>query len=90
MVGGAMGILLQVLALGPVVGRLAGARIRLLTAKADADDLDRVLQWVESGEIEITIDRRFRLEDTAEAVRAVGAGQTLGKVLVSPGDRTAK
>lgn len=90
MVGGTMGTLLQVLTLGPLAGRLVGARIRLLTAKADADDLDRVLQWVERGEIEITIDRRFRLEDTAEAVRVVGAGQTLGKVLVSPGDRTAK
>lgn len=84
LVGGTMGTLMQVLILGPLAGRLAGVRVKLLTAKADADDLDRVLRWVENGEIEIIIDRRFRLEETAEAVRMVGAGQSLGKVLVSP------
>lgn len=84
MVGGTMESLAQVLLLGPVVGRLVGVRIKMLAAKANADDFAILLGYIESGAIRLTIDRRFRLEDAAEAIRYVGQGRSKGKVLVTP------
>ena len=84
MVGGTMSALFQTLLLGPVVGRLSGTRIRMLAAQARKEDFATVLGWMVNGKLEVTIDRRFPLEQAAEAVRYHGEGRTLGKVLVVP------
>ena len=82
LVGGTMRALLQVLLLGPVVGRLSGTRIKMLGAQARKEDFTTILDWMVSGKLKTTIDRRFPLEQAAEAVRYHGEGRTLGKVLV--------
>lgn len=84
MVGGRMGSFLSNLILGPLVGRLTGTRIGILTAQSNKEDLAIVLDQVAGGKLKLTIDRRFPLEETAEAIRYHGEGRGLGKVLVVP------
>jgi NADPH:quinone reductase-like Zn-dependent oxidoreductase len=84
MVGGTMGTLARVLLLGPIAGRWASARVGVLAAQARFEDFETILAGIESGALKITVDRRFELEDAAEAVRCVGTGQALGKVVVRP------
>jgi len=84
MAGGSMSALLQILLLGPVVGVFSDARIRVLAAESNFANLEAVLGWLQSGDIKLTIDRRFPLEQAADAVRYVGEGRSRGKVLVVP------
>jgi len=84
MVGGTMSALFQTLILGPVVGRLSGTRLRVLGAQARKEDFATILDWMVNGKLEPTIDRRFPLEQAADAVRFHGEGHARGKVLVVP------
>lgn len=84
MAGGTMRAFFQILLIGPVVGALSGTRIRMLAAESNFADLESVLGWLQSGDIKLTIDRRFPLEQAADAVRYVGEGRSRGKVLVVP------
>ncbi len=84
MVGGTMSALFQTLLLGPVVGRLSGTRICLLAAESRHEDLGTLLEWLKSGAVQVTFDRRFPLAQAADAVRYVGEGHSRGKVLVVP------
>jgi len=48
------------------------------------DDLYRLLTLIEAGRLDPVIDRRFGLEDTAEAERLLEDREVLGKVLITP------
>ncbi len=47
-------------------------------------DLERTLEWAESGKLKPVIDRIFQLKDAPKAFEALRQRQVLGKVLINP------
>ena len=52
-------------------------------ARVNADDLNVIREMIEAGAVTPIIDRTYKLEETAEAVRYVAAGHTRGKVVIA-------
>jgi NADPH:quinone reductase-like Zn-dependent oxidoreductase len=48
------------------------------------DDVDELKRLVANGKVKPIIDRRFPLEEVAEALRYVDDGHARGKVMVVP------
>jgi NADPH:quinone reductase-like Zn-dependent oxidoreductase len=81
-VGGSVATLLQVLLIGPVIGRAAGKKIRLLAVRLGAQHLTPIVELHQAGKIATVIDRRYRLSEVSEALRYLGEGHAKGKVVV--------
>jgi NADPH:quinone reductase-like Zn-dependent oxidoreductase len=81
-VGGSVGTLLQVLLLGPVLGRAEGKKIRLLAVRLGAQHVAPIVELCQAGKIAIVIDRRYPLSQVPEALRYLGEGHAKGKVVV--------
>jgi NADPH:quinone reductase-like Zn-dependent oxidoreductase len=82
-VGGAVPSLLQVLLVGPLIGRRDDKRVRVLAVHPNTDDLLAVADLCQAGAIRTVIDRRFSLAEAAEALRYLGEGRNNGKVIVT-------
>ena len=54
-------------------------------ARANVDDLDTMRVMMEDRRLTPVVDRSYRLEETADAVRYVAAGHTRGKVVIAIG-----
>jgi len=61
-----------------------GGKLNTFIARANPDDLNVLRELIEDGGVTPVIDRTYRLEETAEAVRYVAAGHTRGKVVITP------
>ena len=85
-VGGSVGLMFQLLVLGRIIGRRAGKRLTILVASSTKADLERAAEMCLSGELAVHIDKRYRLDDVSEALRAMGAGELKGKAVVVIGD----
>ena len=81
-VGGSVATLLQVLLIGPLAGRAASKRIRLLVVRLGAQHLAPIVDLCQAGKIATVIDRRYRLSEVPEALRYLGEGHAKGKVVV--------
>jgi NADPH:quinone reductase-like Zn-dependent oxidoreductase len=81
-VGGSVGTLMQVLLMGPLIGRASDRRVRLLPVKLGAKHLAPVVELLRAGTIRTVIDRRYRLDEVPEALRYLGEGHAKGKVVV--------
>jgi NADPH:quinone reductase-like Zn-dependent oxidoreductase len=57
-VGGSVATLLQVLMIGPVIGRARRKRIRLLAVRLGVQHLDPLVELIRAGKITTVIDRR--------------------------------
>jgi len=77
--------LLQVLMIGPVLGRAERKSIRLLAVRLGVQDLDPLVELIQAGKITTVIDRRFPLSEVPEALRCLGEGHAKGKVVVTIG-----
>jgi len=82
MVGGEGRQIFESLMMGPLVSRRGGQTMTNLAATPNADDLSFVKDLIEAGKVAPVIDRTYPLENTAEAVRHVGAGHAAGKVII--------
>jgi NADPH:quinone reductase-like Zn-dependent oxidoreductase len=82
MVGGPVPVLLEVVALGWVVGGLTGRRIGLLVVKEGPAHFEPLAELCVAGQIRIAIDRTYELAEVPEALAHVGEGRALGKVVV--------
>jgi NADPH:quinone reductase-like Zn-dependent oxidoreductase len=80
--GGSVPTLMQVLLIGPVIGRAEGKRIRLLAVRQGAQHLAPLVELCQAGKIATVIDRRYRLTQVPEALRYLGEGHAKGKVVV--------
>jgi NADPH:quinone reductase-like Zn-dependent oxidoreductase len=74
---------LRLLVWGQVYGRIRGLRVLTPQAAPDAGLLARVADLAASGQVVPVIDRRLRLEDTAEAIRHLEVQHARGKVVVT-------
>ena len=81
-VGGSVATLLQVLLMGPLTGRAAGKKMRLLAVRLGAQHLAPIVELCQAGKIATVIDRRYRLSEVPEALRYLGEGHAKGKVVV--------
>jgi NADPH:quinone reductase-like Zn-dependent oxidoreductase len=81
-VGGSVATLLQVLLLGPVIGRAGRTTMRLLAVRPGAQHLAPLVELCQTGKITTVIDRRYRLSQVPEALRYLGEGHAKGKVIV--------
>ena len=80
-VGGSAATLLQVLLLGPLLGRAEGKKLRLLAVRLSAERLAPVVALCQAGKIATVIDRRYRLREVPEALRYLGEGHAKGKLV---------
>jgi NADPH:quinone reductase-like Zn-dependent oxidoreductase len=74
--------ILQVLLIGPVIGRAEGKKIRLLAVRQGARHLAPLVELCQTGKIATVIDRRYRLDEVPEALRHLGEGHAPGKIVV--------
>lgn len=81
-VGGSVATLLQVLLVGPLIGRAGGKKMRLLVVRLGAQHLAPIVELCQTGKIATVIDRRYRLSEVPEALRYLGEGHAKGKVVV--------
>ena len=81
-VGGSVATLLQVLLLGPVMGRARHKTMRLLAVRLGAQRLAPLVELCQAGKITTVIDRRYPLSQVPEALRYLGEGHAKGKVVV--------
>ena len=67
-----------------LAGRLSrGRTASFFVAKITHADLDALRELVESGKVRSVIDRRYELDDIADAYRYLGDGHAQGKVVVT-------
>lgn len=81
-VGGSVATLLQILLMGPFVGRAAGKKIRMLAVRLGTRHVAPIVELCQAGKIATVIDRRYRLSEVPEALRYLGEGHAKGKVVV--------
>ncbi|GAA1890822.1 NAD(P)-dependent alcohol dehydrogenase [Asanoa iriomotensis] len=77
-VGGSVGTMLQVLVAGPLVGRQ-----RILVVRPNTTDLLTMASLCVSGALTTHIDREYALAEVPAALRHLGDGHALGKVIIS-------
>jgi NADPH:quinone reductase-like Zn-dependent oxidoreductase len=81
--GGSLGSFCQTLFLGPLISKLGRKRVAFLMAHSDPENLRHVLELIEVGRLAPTIERCYPLSELPEALRRVGDGQALGKLVVT-------
>ena len=81
-VGGSVPTLIRVVTVGAIVGRLTGRRIGILAVREGPSHFEPLAALCVAGHVGIHIDRTFALEEVPDALRYVGEGRTLGKVVV--------
>ncbi len=57
-------------------------KIKLILADIHQKDLDQLAQWLQSGTVVPVIDRTFKLQESAEALRYLERGHAKGKVVL--------
>jgi NADPH:quinone reductase-like Zn-dependent oxidoreductase len=67
----------------PVVSRLVGQRLRMLVSKENQDDLQVLRELIEAGKLTPLIGRTYPLGKVPEAMRALEAGNTRGKIVIT-------
>jgi NADPH:quinone reductase-like Zn-dependent oxidoreductase len=75
--------LLQVLFMGPLIGRTAGKRVRMLVVHPNPQDLVTVAELCQAGTIVPVIDRLFSLSEVPDALRYLGEGRAKGKLVIT-------
>ena len=67
----------------PVVSRFVGQRLRMLASKERQEDLEILRELIEAGKLRPLIGRTYPLGEAPEAGRALEAGNTRGKIVIT-------
>jgi NADPH:quinone reductase-like Zn-dependent oxidoreductase len=67
----------------PVLSRFVGQRLRMLASKERPEDLQTLRELLEAGKLTPRIGRIYPLREVPEAMRALEAGHTRGKVVIT-------
>ncbi len=82
LVGGALSQVMKTILFGAILS-LGSKKMRFLAAKPRVKDLECVIKLVEAGKVTPIIDRRYPLQQTAEAMSYARQGHARGKVVVA-------
>jgi NADPH:quinone reductase-like Zn-dependent oxidoreductase len=82
-VGGSVGLIFQILFLGPWIKRATGKSIRMLVVPQNNKDLLAITELCEAGKVVPVIDRRYALSEVPEALRYMSEGRAKGKVVIT-------
>jgi len=66
-----------------VLSRFVSQNLVPFMAKRSREDLTTVCELMEAGKVTPVIDKRYRLSETAEAIRYLETGHARGKVVVT-------
>jgi len=67
----------------PVLSRFIGQRLRMLASKPNQKDLQVLRELIEAGKLRPLIGRTYPLGEVPEAMRALEAGKTRGKIVIT-------
>ena len=67
----------------PLVSRLVGQRLRMLASKPNQEDLQVLRELIEAGKLRPLVGRTYPLGEVPEAMRALEAGKTRGKIVIT-------
>ena len=81
-VGGSVPSLLRVVTIGSLAGRLTGRRLGLLAVRQGPTHFGPLADLCISGQVGIHIDRTLGLDEVPDALRYIGEGRALGKVVI--------
>jgi len=83
MAGGAMAQIYQAMFLGPVISMTGSRKLCNMLARPNQKDLVFLKELLEDGKVVPVIDRRYPLNEVAEALRYYGEGHSQGKVVIT-------
>lgn len=83
-VGGTTVTILATVTFGSMASRPDGQLLGLLLHRPDVAQLAELGALIAVGAIRPVIDRVYALEQAAEALRRIGAGEALGKLVIAP------
>jgi len=83
MAGGKFKQMFEAMLLGPLMSEKNGRKLKLLSAKSNQKDLLTIKKLLETSRIKSVIDKRYPLQEAAEALRYLGAGHARGKVVIN-------
>jgi NADPH:quinone reductase-like Zn-dependent oxidoreductase len=83
MAGGSTAQIFQAMLLGSWMSKNGGKKMGGVSAKIDKKDLGVIKELIEAGKVKPVIDRRYPLNEAAEALRYLGAGHARGKVVIT-------
>jgi NADPH:quinone reductase-like Zn-dependent oxidoreductase len=83
MAGGGGVQILQIMLLGPLLSLLGSKKMRFFMAKINNKDLVVLKDLLETRKVVSVIDRRYPLNEAAEAVRYLEEGHAQGKVVIT-------
>ena len=69
--------------LGPIVSMAGSKTLTYLYHRPSQEDLVFMKELLEAGKVVPVIDRRYPLNDVAEALRYYGEGKSRGKVVIT-------
>jgi len=81
-VGGSVRSLLQVLLLGPLLGARDRKRLRVLAVRTGVRQVAPLVELCRAGVVRTVVDRVYPLAEAPDALRRLGEGHALGKVVV--------
>ena len=81
-VGGRLPRLLQAFCMGPLISRVSGKHVRIVTLKPNKD-LGYVNDLFETNGLECVIDGPYQLSDVPQAVQRFGEAKHIGKVVIT-------
>jgi NADPH:quinone reductase-like Zn-dependent oxidoreductase len=67
----------------PVLSRFVGQRLRMLASKPRPGDLQTLRELLEAGKLTPRVGRTYPLGEVPEAMRALEAGNTHGKIVIT-------
>ena len=82
-VGGSVATFLQILLVGPWLRWTTNKHVRVLVVRRNRDDLAHVTELCRSGQLVPVIERTYPLGEVPEALRHLGEGHVMGKVVVT-------
>ncbi len=89
MAGGTMSQIFQAMLLGGLLSKKGGKTLAGLTARASQQDLLAINELIEAGRVSPVIDRCYPFAEIREALRYLGEGHAVGKVVVSMAEKQA-
>jgi NADPH:quinone reductase-like Zn-dependent oxidoreductase len=81
-VGGRTSVLLATAMAGPLLGRLTGKRLRVLTVPQSGALLEQVAGILTADDVDRAIDRTYAFDEAPAALARLAAGDTRGKLVI--------